>query len=76
MYAKKVGYKLNPDKKLVDILEEGMLRNFNIYGELYCSCRIITGDKEKDKLIICPCAYHKEEIKEMGHCHCYLFVEK
>ena len=26
------------------------------------------------KKIICPCVYHKDEIREQGHCHCLLFV--
>ncbi len=76
LYAKKVGYKLNPDKKIVDKLEKGLLKNFSVYGETYCPCRAITGNKEKDKIIICPCIFHKDEIKQMGHCHCFLFVKK
>jgi len=75
-YAEKAGYKLNPDKNIVDKIEEGLLRNLSVHGEVYCPCRVIFGDKEKDKLIICPCAYHKDEIKQMGHCHCTLFVKK
>ncbi|MGR3220281.1 MAG: ferredoxin-thioredoxin reductase catalytic domain-containing protein [Candidatus Anammoxibacter sp.] len=44
------------------------------YGFDYCPCRIVTGDKEKDDKIICPCVYHEEEIKRDGKCHCDLFV--
>ncbi|MCK4355114.1 hypothetical protein KAW43_02040 [Candidatus Parcubacteria bacterium] len=25
--------------------------------------------------MVCPCIYHKREIKEDGHCHCFLFVK-
>lgn len=25
---------------------------------------------------LCPCAEHAQEVAEMGHCHCNLFVKK
>ncbi len=75
-YAKKAGFKLNPNKKIVDAIEKGLLKNLNTYRELYCPCRRISGNKKKDKAIICPCIYHIDEIKNMGHCHCFLFVKK
>lgn len=73
-YAKHAGFKLNPDGKTVNFIIKGLLKNKEKYGEIYCPCRIVTGDKEKDRGIICPCIYHKQEIKVMGHCKCNLFV--
>ena len=35
-----------------------------------------SGDKEKDRAIICPCIYHKDEIAKDGHCHCQLYYRK
>ena len=35
-----------------------------------------SGDKEKDKAIICPCIYHEDEIAKDGHCHCQLYYRK
>ncbi len=29
-----------------------------------------------NKKVVCPCVYQKKEIKEQGHCHCFLFVSK
>jgi len=75
-YAKKQGFKLNPNKKIVDNILKRELVLKKEKGELYCPCRRLTGDKEKDKKIICPCAYHRDEIKNDGHCHCFLFVKK
>ena len=75
-YAEKNNFKLNPDKKILDKLINGLIKNQEKHGEIYCPCRRITGDKEKDKKIICPCIYHKDEIKEIGHCLCFLFVKK
>jgi ferredoxin-thioredoxin reductase catalytic chain len=73
-YAKSQGFRLNPDRKIVETIVKGIFNNQEKHGARYCPCRMVTGDKEKDKLIICPCAYHKKELEEMGHCHCRLFV--
>ena len=74
-YAKSQGFRLNPDRKVVELVVRGLLENGKRHGARYCPCRVVTGDKRKDRLIICPCAYHKDEIAEMGHCHCNLFVK-
>lgn len=74
-YAKSAGIKLNPDKKTVERVANGLLRNEEKYGEKYCPCRRVTGDKEADKKIICPCIYHKDEIEKDGHCLCNLYVK-
>ena len=73
-YAINNGFKLNPDKKIVRGVIKGLFINEKKFGEKYCPCRRRTGIKEVDKKIICPCVYHKKEIKEKGHCHCFLFV--
>lgn len=75
-YAKRNNLMLNKNKKVVDAIIKGLLRNEDKYGELYCPCRAITQNKEEDKKIICPCVYHMQEIKEMSRCHCGLFVKK
>ncbi|MEM2918446.1 MAG: ferredoxin-thioredoxin reductase catalytic domain-containing protein [Candidatus Altiarchaeota archaeon] len=75
-YAKRNNLMLNKNKKVVEVIIKGLLRNEDKYGELYCPCRPITQNKEEDKKIICPCVYHMQEIKEMGKCHCGLFVKK
>ncbi|MBD3263108.1 ferredoxin:thioredoxin reductase [Candidatus Woesearchaeota archaeon] len=68
--------KLNPNQAIVDAIVKGLARNKEKYGYAYCPCRPITGDEEEDKKIICPCVYHKDEIKKDGHCHCRLFVKE
>ncbi|MBN2422247.1 ferredoxin:thioredoxin reductase [Candidatus Woesearchaeota archaeon] len=75
-YADENGIKLNPDEKIVRMIVKGILRNKEKYGENYCPCRRVSGNKEADKPNICPCAYHMDEIKKDGHCHCLLFVKK
>ena len=48
-YAKKSGVKLNPDSKRVDEVIAGLLKKKEKYGEIYCPCRLVSGNKEKDK---------------------------
>ena len=72
-YAVQNGFKLNENRKIVMGIINGLLDREKKFGERYCPCRRITGDKEEDKKIICPCIYHKEEIEKDGYCHCRLF---
>jgi len=74
-YAEENGFKLNSDKKIVEVLIKKLLENEEKYGERYCPCRLITGDCEKDKKNICPCLFIDSEIRKQGHCHCDLFVK-
>jgi len=74
-YANKSDFKLNPNKKIVENITRGLLKRKKKFGCEYCPCRVVTGDKEKDKKIICPCDYHKDEIKEKGFCFCRLFFK-
>jgi len=70
-YAEKNGFRLNPNKKIVENLIKALIKNEEKFGKKYCPCRKIHRDE-----IVCPCIYHKEEIKKQGHCHCFLFVSK
>ncbi len=74
-YAAENDFILNPNKKLVEGILKGLVRNEEIHGARYCPCRRITGNKQEDKSIICPCVYHKEEIDNDGKCMCGLFMK-
>ena len=74
-YAKKSGFRLNPNEKVVEAIINGLLRNEGKHGARYCPCRLVSGNKEEDKKNVCPCVYHKDEIARDGHCHCNLFVK-
>ena len=69
-------FKLNPDPKAVEKIMQGLENNKKKYGERYCPCRRVTGNKEEDKKIICPCIYREEELEKDGHCFCGLFYKK
>jgi len=74
-YARKNGFKLNPDKEIVRRLIRGLLENEKKYGARYCPCRRITGNPEEDKPKICPCQFMQKETEEQGRCLCGLFVK-
>jgi len=74
-HAKSKGFKLNPNDAIVLGLVKGLLMRKEKFGEIYCPCRKVTGDKEEDKKIICPCIYHENEVARDGHCLCNLFVK-
>ncbi len=73
VYARAKGFVLNPDPQKLDEVIAALAFNEKTYGFRYCPCRVITGDFEEDKKKICPCYWHEEEIREMGHCRCGLF---
>lgn len=56
------GYKLNPDKKYVDTIIEGIYRK-----DGHCPCRVNT-----DESTLCPC----NDFIENGNCKCKLFVKE
>lgn len=70
-HADKNKIKLNPDRKILNGVISGLMKNQESFGEVYCPCRPIRSAET-----ICPCAFHKKEIKETGHCLCRLFVKK
>lgn len=76
LHAKKKGFKMNPDKVVVENLAKGLLEREKKFGYKYCPCRRITGNLKEDEKIICPCIYHIDEIKKEGHCLCWLFTVK
>ena len=73
--AKVKGWKVNPDKEYAQGIIDGLNRNKELKGKYYCPCKVVTGDPEIDKAIICPCKESQFEIDRDGVCHCGLFVK-
>lgn len=74
-HAKEYFIQVNQNKKIVEKVLVGLFKNKKKYGEFYCPCRVVTGNKKKDKLITCPCVYHMGEIQLKEKCLCELFVK-
>jgi len=70
------GYYFNKDREKVDELLEGLLLNKQRYGYMACPCRLASGDREKDRDIICPCLYREPDVAEYGSCYCNLYVSE
>ncbi len=68
------GYFFNKDRERVFDLLEALLINKKRYGYMCCPCRLASGDKEKDRDIICPCVYRVPDVEEFGSCYCNLYV--
>lgn len=68
------GYLFNKDKDRVFDLLEALLQNKKRYGYMSCPCRLASGDREKDKDILCPCVYREPDVAEYGSCYCNLYV--
>jgi len=74
MVAEKQGWKLNRDTELIEILARGLAKNFNRYGYYSCPCRDADGVRERDRDIVCPCAYCRPDQEKYGHCYCGLYL--
>ncbi|MBC8318302.1 MAG: ferredoxin:thioredoxin reductase [Desulfobulbaceae bacterium] len=66
----------NRTQEQVDALLQGLLTNRKRYGYMSCPCRLASGDRNKDRDIICPCVYREPDIHEYGSCYCGLYVNK
>ena len=69
-----LGYFFNKNTEQVEFLLQGLLTNKERYGYMSCPCRLASGEKEKDRDIICPCVYRKADVQEYGSCYCGLYV--
>ena len=70
------GYFFCNDKERATDLMESLLLNKDRYGYMACPCRLVSGDREKDQEIICPCEYREPDVEEYGSCYCNLYVTK
>ncbi len=70
------GYYFNKDRERVFELLEALIVNKKRYGYMSCPCRLASGNREKDKDILCPCVYRAPDVEEYGSCYCNLYVSK
>jgi ferredoxin-thioredoxin reductase catalytic subunit len=70
------GYHFNQDRERVFELLDALLANKARYGYMGCPCRLLSGDRERDRDIICPCVYRTPDVAEYGSCYCNLYVSE
>ena len=72
-------FQVNPDKKRVETLLDGIRNNESNHGMKYCPCRLIAKNFEEDLKLVCPCNFRMHETykdKEDGECWCGLFIRR
>jgi ferredoxin-thioredoxin reductase catalytic chain len=70
------GFFFSRDREMVFNILEALILNKERYGYMCCPCRLASGDREKDRDIICPCVYRAPDVKEYGSCYCNLYVSR
>jgi ferredoxin-thioredoxin reductase catalytic subunit len=70
------GFYFNTDRERVFDLLDALLLNKQRYGYMGCPCRLLSGNRDQDRDIICPCEYSAPDIAEYGSCYCNLYVSK
>ena len=74
--ARENGWVLNPDKKKLEAVYKGLVRNMVLWGKMYCPCVIIKVVPEKERVdYICPCKKAKTQIETDSICKCRLFCK-
>jgi ferredoxin-thioredoxin reductase catalytic chain len=70
------GFLLSDEEPRVTELLDALLVNKDRYGYMCCPCRLASGDRDKDRDIICPCVYREQDVREYGSCYCNLYVSR
>jgi ferredoxin-thioredoxin reductase catalytic subunit len=70
------GYYFSNDRESTFDLLQALITNKERYGYMCCPCRLASGDRDRDKDIICPCVYREPDVKEYGSCYCNLYVSR
>jgi nitrite reductase/ring-hydroxylating ferredoxin subunit len=76
-FVERLGFKLNTDTDFVDMVLASEIEILDRDGDVYCPCRVRTGDMRKDADIICPCIpYYLDDFWAMRKCWCGLFIRE
>jgi ferredoxin-thioredoxin reductase catalytic chain len=74
-FVERLGYRFNTDEEFVGMVLDGVLEVLASTGDVYCPCRMRTGDPKEDAKIVCPCIpFHRDEFAAMRKCWCGLFI--
>lgn len=74
-FVERLGYKFNTETDFVDEVLESELVVLERDGDVYCPCRVRTGDPKEDLKIVCPCIpFYRDKFAALGKCWCGLFI--
>lgn len=76
-FAASLGYKFNTEAEFVDEVLSSELEILHATGDVFCPCRIRTGDPKEDVRIICPCInFYRDQFAVLRKCWCGLFISQ
>jgi len=74
-FAAHLGYKFNTEAEFVDAVLQSEIEILDRDGDIYCPCRLRTGDPKEDLKIVCPCIpFYADQFAAMQKCWCGLFI--
>jgi len=74
-FAERLGYKFNTETEFVDEVLISEIEILERDGDVYCPCRVRTGDPKEDYKIVCPCIpFFRDQFAALGKCWCGLFI--
>lgn len=74
-FAARLGYRFNTETEFVDEVLAAELEILEQTGDVYCPCRVRTGDPKQDVEIVCPCIpFWREQFAGLRKCWCGLFI--
>jgi ferredoxin-thioredoxin reductase catalytic chain len=74
-FVSRLGYKLNTETDFADEVLASEIEILDRDGDVYCPCRVRTGDPKEDVAIICPCIpFYRDQFSAMRKCWCGLFI--
>lgn len=74
-FVARLGYKFNTETEFVDEVLASELEILEQTGDIYCPCRIRSGDPKEDLKIVCPCIpFYRDEFAGIKKCWCGLFI--
>lgn len=74
-FAAHLGYRFNTETEFVDAVLESEIEILERDGDVYCPCRVRTGDPKQDATIVCPCIpFYRDQFAAMSKCWCGLFI--
>ena len=74
-FVASLGYRFNTESDFVDEVLSSELEILEQTGDVYCPCRIRTGDPKEDLKIVCPCIpFYLDQFAALRKCWCGLFI--
>ncbi len=76
-FVDRLGYKFNTDDGFVEEVLVSEIELLDTTGDVYCPCRMRTGDPKEDAKIVCPCIpFYRDQFAGLKKCWCGLFILK